>query len=143
MDYLRKSGITPGNYAFPDARTRAAMQSEKVQKAWKEGPVGHLSVWPTPLTMGGKLVTTFFVYLIVSTLIAYLTRVALPPTPGSADFAKVFQVAATAGILAYCFSHIPSAIWWSSYKRTIAANIIDGVLYAAITGVIFAWRWPH
>jgi hypothetical protein len=140
MDYIRKSGIKPGNYAFPDARGRAAMQSEKVQKAWQEGPVGHLSVWQTPLTMGGKLVATFIVYLVVSTLIAYLTRVALPGAP---PFTRVFQVATTAGILAYCFSFIPNALWWGSYKRTIIANFIDGIIYGAIIGAIFAWRWPH
>jgi len=140
MDSIRTSGIKPGNYAFPDCRGRAKMQSEKVQKAWKEGPVGHLCVWPTPLTMGGKLVGTFIVYLVVSILIAYLTRVALP---GQAPFARVFQVAATAGILAYSFSHIPTALWWSSYKRTIVANVIDGILYGVITGAIFAWLWPH
>ena len=32
MDYLRKSGIKPGNYLFPDFRTREAMESEKVKK---------------------------------------------------------------------------------------------------------------
>lgn len=143
MDYLRNSGIKPGNYAFPDARSREAMKSEKVQKAWQEGPVGHLSVWKTPLTMGDKMVATFIVYLVVSTLIAYLTRIALPVAAPSPSFAKVFQVATTAGILAYCFSFIPTALWWGSYKRTIAANVIDGLLYAAITGAIFAWRWPH
>ena len=143
MDYIRKCGIKPGNYGFPDSRDRAAMKSEKVQKAWEEGPVGHLSVWPTPLTMGGKLVATFIVYLVVSTLIAYLARVALPGAPPPPSFARVFQVATIAGILAYCFSFIPSAIWWGSYKRTIVANVIDGILYAAITGAIFAWRWPH
>src|SRR4030088_3549087 len=101
MDSIRGSGIKPGNYVFPDFRGREAMKSEKVQKALNEGPVGHLSVWQTPLTMGGKMVATFIVYLVVSTLIAYLTRVALP---GPAEFAKVFQIAATAGILANCFS---------------------------------------
>jgi hypothetical protein len=140
MDDLRKRGIKPGNYVFPDFRGREAMKSEKVQKALNEGPVGHLSVWKTPLTMGDKMVATFIVYLVVSTLIAYLTRIALP---GPADFAKVFQIAATAGILAYCFSFLPSAIWWGSYKRTIVANVIDGIIYGAITGAIFAWRWPH
>lgn len=143
MDYIRKSGIKPGNYIYPDFRGREAMKSEKIQKALNEGPVGHLSVWRTPLTMGDKMAATFIVYLVVSTLIAYLTRIALPGTAPSPSFARVFQVATTAGILAYCFSFIPSAIWWGSYKRTIVANVIDGILYAAITGAIFAWRWPH
>jgi hypothetical protein len=140
MEYLRKSGIKPGNYGFPDCHSPGAMKSEKVQKAWNEGPVGHLSVWKTPVTMGDKMVATFIVYLVVSILIAYLTRVALP---GPAEFARVFQVAATAGILAYCFSFIPNAIWWGSYKRTIVANFVDGIVYGLVTGAIIAWLWPH
>jgi hypothetical protein len=140
MDAVRKSGIKPGNYIFPDFRDPKVMKSEKTQKALNEGPVGHLSVWQTPLTMGGKMAATFIVYLVVSTLIAYLTRVALP---GAAPFAKVFQVAATAGILAYCFSFIPNAVWFGSYKRTIVANVVDGIVYGLITGALFAWLWPH
>jgi hypothetical protein len=140
MDSIRRSGIKPGNYVFPDFRDREAMKSEKISKALEEGPVGHLSVWRTPLTMVSKLVGTFIVYIVVSTLIAYLTRVALP---GPAEFAKVFQIAGTAGILAYCFSSIPNALWFGSYKRTIVASFIDGIVYGHITGAIFAWRWPH
>ncbi len=140
MDYLRKSGIKPGNYLFPDFRGRDAMESEKVKQALHDGPVGHLIVWKTPLTMGDKLAATFLVYLVATTLIAYLTRTALP---GPAEFAKVFRVAATAGILAYCFSFLPSAIWWGTSKRTIVANVIDGIMFGMITGAIFAWRWPH
>ena len=140
MEFLRKSGVKSGNYLFPDFRTRQAMESGKVQKAWREGPVGHLSVWKTPVTMGDKMVGAFVVHLVVSTLIAYLTRVALP---GAAPFAKVFQVAATAGILAYSFSFIPNALWFGAYKRTIVASIIDGIIYGLVTGAIFAWRWQH
>lgn len=140
MDYLRTSGIKPGNYLFPDFRSRASMETEKVKKALNEGPVGHLSLWKTPLTMGDKMAGTFIVYLVVSTLIAYLARIALP---GPAAFSRVFQIAATAGILAYCFSFIPNALWWGTYRRTIVASVIDGIIYGAITGAIFAWRWPH
>jgi len=140
MDYLRTSGIKPGNYLFPDFRTSEALKSEKVSQALEAGPVGHLSVWQPPITMGGKMIATFIVYLVVSTLIAYLASVALPKT---AAFAKVFQVVGTAGILAYSFAFIPNAIWFRAYKRTIVASIIDGIVCGVITGAIFAWRWPH
>lgn len=144
MEYLRTSGIKPGNYGFPDVRDHARMKSEKVQKAWEHGPVGHLSLWRTPLTMGDKMVATFIVYLVVSALIGYLTRVALPPAAGAGvPFARVFQVSATAGILAYCFAFIPNAIWWGSYRRTIVANFLDGIVYGVITGALFAWLWPR
>lgn len=143
MDDLCKRGIKPGNYLFPDFRSREAMNSPKVQKALNEGPSGHLIIWKAPLTMADKMVGTFIVYLVATTLIAYLATVALPPVLGPTPSAKVFQIVTTAGVLTYCFSFIPSAIWWGSYKRTIVANIIDGLIYAAITGAIFAWRWPH
>lgn len=116
MAYRRSSGIRPGNYLFPDFRDPKSMKSEKVQKALNEGPVGHLSLWPTPLTMGGKMVGMFVVYLMASALTGYLTRVALPAAPDTTaslpptSFAKVFQIAATGGVLAYCFSFIPSAV---------------------------------
>ena len=139
-DDLRKRGIKPGNYLFPDFRGREAMNAPKVQKALNEGPVGHLIVWKTPLTMADKMIGTFIVYFVATTLIAYLTRVAIP---GPAEFTKVFQFVTIAGVLAYCFSFLPAAIWWGSYRRTMIANIIDGIVYGAITGAIFAWRWPH
>jgi hypothetical protein len=140
MDDLRKRGIKPGNYLFPDFRDPKAMKTPKVEKALKEGPVGHLSVWKTPVTMTDKMVGAFIVHLIVAILIAYLTRLALP---GAAPFARVFQIAATAGILAYSFSFIPNALWFGAYKRTIVASIIDGIIFGLVTGAIFAWRWPH
>ena len=140
IEFIRRSGIRRGNYVFPDFRGREAMKSEKICKLIEEGPVGHLSVWPAPVTMGGKLVATFFVYLVVSTLIGYLTRVALP---GAAPFAKVFQISATAGVLAYCFSFIPNGIWFGSYTRTIVASVVDGIVFGCITGAIFAWFWKH
>lgn len=138
-EFLRKSGIKPGNYLFPDFRTREQMESDKVKRALDEGPIGHLSVWPPPLTMGGKLAGTFVVYLAVSTLIAYLASAALPK---GAAFAKVFQVAGTAGILASSFAFIPNAIWFGAYRRTIVLSVVDGIVFGLLTGAIFAWRWP-
>jgi hypothetical protein len=147
MEFLRISGIKPGNYLFPDFRTREAMESEKVKNALEHGPVGHLSLWRPPLGMGGKLAGTFLVYLVVSTLIAYLASVTLPLPPdargGVPGFARVFQVVGTAGILAYSFAFNPSAIWFGAYKRTIIMSIIDGIVFGVITGIIFAWRWPQ
>lgn len=142
MTFIRSrgNGMAPGNYLFPDFRTREAMESERVGRALREGPVGHLSLWRPPLGMGGKLAATFFVHLAASTLIAYLACITLPR---AAEHARVFQVVGSAGILAYCFSFIPNAVWFGASGRTIMLGIIDGVVYGVITGAIFAWRWPR
>lgn len=140
MDAVVRLGIRPGNYVFPDFRGREAMKSERVCKALEHGPVGHLSLWQPPLGMGGKMVGTFIVYLVVSALIGYLAVVTLPR---GAEFARVFRVVGTAGVLAYSFAFIPNGIWFGAYRRTIVAGIVDGVAFGVITGAIFAWLWPQ
>lgn len=139
IDSLRARGIKPGNYLFPDFRDPQAMKSEKVTKLLESGPVGHLVLWRPPLSMGGKMAGTLLVYLGASILIGYLASVTLEP---GAAFARVFRVAGTAGVLAYTFGGLPSAIWFGAYRRTILATLIDGLVLGAITGAIFAWRWP-
>lgn len=138
-DFVRERRIPPGNYVFPDFRTREAMKSEKVARALEQGPVGHLSVWKTPLTMGSTMLATLVVHLVVCTLIAYLTRAAIP---GPATFAPVFRISATAGVLAYTFASIPNALWFGSYRRTIVATIVDGVIFGLVIGAVFAACWP-
>ena len=140
MEFLRRSGVAPGNYLFPDFRTPEAMESEKVKRALETGPVGHLSVWGTPLSMGGKMAGTFVVYLAASVLIGYLAWVALPKGAG---FAKVFQVVGTAGVLTYCFSFVPSAVWFGAYRRAIVAGVVDGVVFGVVTGLVFAGGWAR
>lgn len=139
MEAVRRIGIGPGNYLVPDFRTRAAMESETVKRAIEQGPIGHLSLWPTPLSMGGKMLGTLLVYGAASIVIGYLASLTLPR---GAEFGRVFQTVGVAGVLAYCFAFLPSGIWFGAYKRTLIFSIIDGVVYAAITGAIFAWRWP-
>ncbi len=139
MAAMRSIGIGPGNYLFPDFRTRAAMESDKVKRALEQGPVGHLSVWPTPLSMGAKLLGTLLVSGVVSVVIACLASLTLPRGAASG---RVFEVVGVAGVLAHCFAFLPTGIWFGAYKRTLIFSIIDGVIYAAITAAIFAWRWP-
>src|SRR5258708_33762762 len=43
MDYIRRSGIKPGNYVFPDFPDHEAMKPERMQTPLKTGPDGHLS----------------------------------------------------------------------------------------------------
>jgi hypothetical protein len=130
--------VPPGNYGFPHCGTRQQSKDPDFLKQWEEGPRGILSMWG-PMNMGRNMVLTLFVYLVVSTLIAYLGAIVLPR---GSDFAHVFRVLGTVGILAYSFAFIPNNIWFGSYGRTIAMHVIDGIGYGLITGAIFAWLWP-
>jgi hypothetical protein len=136
--YVRSSAIAPGSYAFPNCATANKKDPEFIKK-WKEGPAGMLNVWPTTMSMGRNMVLTFLVYLVVGIVIAYLASLTVPPAAG---FNSVLRIAGTAGVLAYTFSFIPSAIWFCQPRAMLVRNIIEGVIYGLITGLIFAALWP-
>jgi hypothetical protein len=139
MEFLQKSGIRPGQYLFPLARTKGQMADPAKQQRMASGPWGTVNIWARPVNMGRNLLQTFTFYLVTSFFIAYLGTLALDPGAG---FSRVFQVTGTAGILAYAFGIVPNAIWFGTHLRALLMDIFDGVSFGLITGVVFALLWP-
>ncbi len=140
IQFVRSHNIPPGNYVFPYCGDAAQRNSPAMKEAIERGPIGTLSLWPTPMKMGPKMLATFLVYLAVSIFLAYLASITIEP---HANHMRVFRIVGTGGILAYCFAFIPNAVWFGGYLRTIVACIIDGIFYGLITAAIFAWLWPR
>ncbi|MCE2968246.1 MAG: hypothetical protein ACK5WB_14510 [Phycisphaerales bacterium] len=143
MNALRELNIPPGNYVFPhdDARARSSDPEFKARfKAkWQAGPIGLINVWPAKMSMGGKMIGSFLVNLLVSALIAYLASITLKPGDG---FLRVTQVVVTAGILSYSFAQLHTGIWFNAKPRAMIMAVIDGVVSGVLIGVIFAAMWP-
>ena len=139
MSFLQKSGIRPGLYIFPMARSKEQMADDTKQQRLNSGPWGTVNIWSAQINMGRNLLQTFTFYLIASVFIGYLATLALDPGAG---FSKAFQVTGTAGILAYAFGTVPNAIWFGSHLRPALMDIIDGVCFGLITGVVFGALWP-
>lgn len=152
MDAITRLGIEPGNYGFPDFCQHDDLPRQERMTALKalydRRPMGLLRVWGE-MNMGVNMVLTFLFYLVTSAAIAYLGWAALPHGAGggvgagAATFGKVFQVMGTAGILAYCFASFPGDVWFQKKRRAMAMDLVDGIVFGLITGVIFAWQWPR
>lgn len=139
MELIRSSTPNAGQqYVFPYAEP-SEMKDEAVVARYKAGPWGLLNVWPGQPNMGGNIFKTFVFFVVTTFFIAYLTQLALDPGEG---FSKVFQIAGTAGILAYCFAPTANDIWFAKPRRAVLMNWIDGIIYGLLTGVIFASMWP-
>ncbi len=145
---VKRMGIAPGSYGFPEFRRLAGMSKAGKQAKWDEmqkSPIGLLRVWG-PIHMGRNMLLTLVVTLVVSLLIGYLGWQALPhgTAAGEArpEFAKSMQVLGTAGILAYCFAGLQNDIWFQRSIREIVTGLIDGVVCGLLTGAVFAWLWP-
>jgi len=139
VDFIRAQGLRPGQYVFPMARSKEAMADPEKQQRMTSGPWGTLNIWSRQVNMGSNLLKSFTFYLITSFFIAYLGTLALD---AGATFSKVFQVTGTAGILAYAFGHVPNSIWFGTHRRPMLMDILDGVCFGLVTGLIFAAFWP-
>lgn len=151
IEAIKRLGIGPGNYGFPEFRRCEGLSKEQKMAKWEEmqkNPMGLLRVWG-PISMGRNMLLTLLVYLAVSVLVGYLGWIALGP--GSAglggpaprpEFGKVLQVLGTASILAYCSASLPNDIWFQKSRREVLTNTIDGVVFGLLTGATFGWLWP-
>jgi hypothetical protein len=136
---ITKGGATPGQYILPYAVGMGA-KDPVVQQKMREGPTGFVLLRkPSGPGMGAPLTQWFVLTLVVSCLVAYVAALVLAP---GADHMAVFRVVATVTFLAYAGSQAQEAIWravpWSSVIKTI----LDGLIFALVTGGLFAVMWP-
>lgn len=139
MEFIRSHGSPAGEYIFPWCPDSTAAQDPAVQKKYASGPWGLLTVWPHQPHMGRNMAMTVLFFFIVTLLIGYIGAAALPPGAG---FGQVFQIVGTTAILAYSASEILHRIWFTRPLRAKLMNLLDGIAYGIITGVIFGLLWP-
>jgi hypothetical protein len=136
MAALRKFNIPPGQYNFPHACNHEEMNTAEFKSRKEAGPSGFLTVWQTWPNMGVNMLCTVLFFTIANGVIGYLAGMVIAP---GADHYFVFRFVGTAGILTYGTANILNGIW---FGRKMVADIIDGVVYGLITGLIFAALWP-
>lgn len=136
---LVRDGVPPGQYLFPHAE-HADLKDPERKKAYLAGPHGSLVVWPGPPNMGRNMAITMGSFLACAFLMAYVLSATIP---AGASFARVFQVAATIGVMAHVFGLIPGAVWFGKPARALATEIADGVFYGLAQGTVFAFMWPE
>lgn len=138
---VRASKPPPGQYMIPHCQDMKAMRSPEFQQKYKDGPVGFLVLRePAAPSMGPALAQWFVFTLGVSVIGAYLASRTLPDT---ATFGQVLRVVATTAFLAYGGGSIIQAIWMGKPWVSTAKEILDGLIYGALTGATFGWLWPR
>jgi hypothetical protein len=135
MDLLVARGVAVSQYMFPHAGSGEEARSEAFQ-AKQARCRGMLVLWDSPLNMGAAIGKTLVFFFVAAFCVAYIASLGLHRGD---DFRHVFQFATTAGLLAHCFAHFPHVFW---FRRRIVLEVIDGVVYALATGLIFAACWP-
>ncbi len=140
LTQMRAQGLQPGSYMFPGAESMKDCGSPEMIEKFKRGPVGMMTVMPSGAPgMGKNLVQWFLFSVLVSAFVAHLAGQAFAPGAASK---MVFHMSALAAVLGYATRPLPDSIWKGQPWSITVKFVIDGVVYAAVTGLTFAWLWP-
>jgi len=137
---INKGGAKAGQYLLPYCSGMKAMQEPAMVQKMKEGPDGFVLLrTPGAPTMGPALGQWFVLTLVISYIVAYVAgRTVAPGT----DHMAVFRIVGTVAFLGYAGSQAQEAIWRCVPWPSVVKTIMDGLVYALVTGAIFAWTWP-
>jgi len=136
---VRGFAIPPGDYIVPFIG-RGSHSDPAFLAKMEEGPVMFLTVRPSgPPTMGKPLALWFLYTLLVGLLAALVAGPMMRPgEPGH----EVFHAVALTSFGGYAMALMQQSIWWAKKWSATIKSMIDGVVYAVITGLTFAWLWP-
>ena len=139
LETMRSERVAPGSYFFPFSCGKD-MRSPEVQEKFEQGPVGMMTVIPNGPPAMGKYLAQWFVYcLFVSFFLAYI---ASRTVEAGAEYLEVFRVVGTVGFLAYGFAHISNTIWKGQRWGPTLKDLLDALIYGAVTAGVFGWLWP-
>ena len=139
-DALGKANAAPGVYFTPYCVDHKQMQEPAVKEKFEKGPVALITVYPKGCPGMPKLLTLWFFFsLFVSFVAAYVARHTLQP---GADGLLVMRITGTVAFAGYGISHISDSIWKGQPWGNTVRGLLDGLIYAFLTGLAFRLFWP-
>jgi len=137
---LAKANPSPGIYFTPYCADHSKMKEPATMEKFEKGPVAMLTVFPKGAPMMPKhLVLWFGFSLLVSFVAAYVARHTLHPGD---DGMLVMRITGAVSFAAYALSNLSDSIWKGQPWGNTTRAVIDGAIYAVLTGITFRLLWP-
>lgn len=131
----------PGRYVIPHCRDMKEMGSEAMQRKYREGPVGHITLGASGVPGMGKYLGLWFLWsLVVSVVAAYLASRLFGFNLGRAAAAAKMVGAVT--FIAHGFGTVTESIWSLRPWSMSVKYLLDAALYAIGAALVFLWLWP-
>jgi hypothetical protein len=132
--------IPPGDYMVPRPMGRDEMRSEAFLDKVKMGPNVVMTVLPSRAFSIAQNLVQWFIYLVaVAIMSAYIASRALTT---NAEYWEIVRFVGTTAWIGFSVALWQMSIWYHRSWGTTLRQTIDGLIYAFITGFIFAWCWP-
>lgn len=129
----------PGQYIVPYCSDMKDMQKPEMIKKFEEGPIAFMMVRaPCVPKMGGSLGMWFAFNVAIAVIGAYIAAKVLP---ANASFGQVFRVVGTLAFVAYAGGSVQMGIWMGKPWSSVAKEMLDALIYGALTAGTFAYLW--
>ena len=137
---IRAGSPTPGQYMLPYCTGMEGMKDESMQNKFRDGPVGMLTLRKNgPPGMGSSLTQWFILTLVVA---AIAGAIALRIYGLQADPHRAGHLVGVISFLTYAGGSVQAGIWMGKPWRSVAKDLLDGLIYASISALTFQWLWP-
>ncbi|MFT3807062.1 hypothetical protein [Arenimonas sp.] len=137
---LRSKPLPPGQYTLPYCDGMKEMQTEEMQKRYRDGPIAVLIVRKPGIPgMGPILFQWFLLNLAIATIAAMLVLqvVGLQAHPHAAG-----HLVGMISLLAYGCGSVTNGIWFAKPWGTVAKDLLDALIYGTVSAFAFVWLWP-
>ena len=140
MQALQPFNLPPNDYMVPHPGSGDYMKSQEYDARRAAGPVMVVTVVPSGPWQIGRMMGLWFLFtVVVAAIVACVVGAIVPP--GGRTHA-VFHHAAVLTFLTYAMGAVPLSIWYNRKWSTTFRTAGDALLYALVTGAIFALLWP-
>lgn len=128
------SGAKSGQYIAPHVNWSKMEPAER--EAMMARPMAFVLVRnPARFSFPAALVAFFIYLLIISTFVGLIAACAVS--------GHVTTVAFLAAVVAHSFGSVSDSIWYGKPWTVTGKEIVDGIIYGALTALVFAWLWPR
>jgi len=132
--------LAAGVYMFPWCTPKDEKSDPAAAQRVKDGPWGVLYILPNRWNMGKMLGLWFLHLLVMSFVVAYITR---SGHPAGTHYLEIFRVAGAAALIAHAGGIMPGCIWQGQPWSQAPGRLFDAVVYALLTAGTFGWLWPR
>ena len=137
---IRAGSPAPGQYILPHCMDMKEMQSEAMMKKYTEGPIAFITIKKNgPPTMGTPLVLWFILSVVVAAVAGMLACFAFGL---KADPRQAGHLVGMVTFMAYATGSVTMGVWMAKPWGSVAKDVLDSLIYAVISALVFMWLWP-
>ena len=139
-DVLARGNLAPGVYFTPHCPDMKQLKEPAIQAKFEMGPVAIITIMPKGAPVMQKHLALWFGFcVLVSFVAAYVARHTLH---AGDDGMLVMRTTGTVAFAAYALSHVSDSIWKAQPWANTVRAMVDGAIYALLTGLTFRLLWP-